>query len=249
VPTDAAEQKAAASRGDGRRVDELRPVELCPSWTKGPAGSVLTKQGDTWVLCTISLENRVPRWLLGRRSGWLTASYGLLPGSTSERSPRERNGARGRTREIERLIGRSLRVAIDLTAVGERTIHVDCDVLQADGGTRTASVTGGWLALALACRELVGKGVFESDPMVRQIAAVSVGVVDDEVLLDLDYSEDLRAGTDLNVVMTADGRFVEIQGTAEREPFSGVELTRMLELAESGTRQLADLQSEVLRDR
>jgi ribonuclease PH len=238
--------ESAGQRADGRHADELRSVELAPSWVSGPDGSVLIRQGRTWVLCTVTLEHRVPRWLRGRGKGWLTATYNMLPGSTNERTARERSGARGRTREIERMIGRALRGAVDQRAIGERTIHVDCDVLQADGGTRTAAVTGGWLALALACRDLSEAGGLDRDPVIRRLAAVSVGMVGGEALLDLDYSEDVRADTDLNVVMTDEGRFVELQGTAEGTPFSVSELDQMLALAGTGGRALLGMQSEVL---
>jgi ribonuclease PH len=219
---------------------------VLPNWVKTPSGSALVKQGDTWVLCTVQVADGVPSWLRGRRGGWLTAGYSLLPGSTAQRTDRERRGPGGRTQEIERLIGRSLRAVIDLTQLTDCTLHVDCDVLQADGGTRTAAVTGGWLAVALALAELpprYGKG---RDALSGQLAAVSVGVVDGVPMLDLDYGEDVRAETDMNVVMTADGRFIEVQGTAERAPFHRAELDAMLTLAEVGIRQLIDIQTEVL---
>jgi len=236
-------------RADGRAADRLRPVTCECGWISAPIGSVLIKQGQTWVLCTASVEDRVPRWLKGQGSGWLTASYNMLPGSTVERTARDRRGAGGRTREIERLIGRSLRAAMDLGQLGARTLHVDCDVLQADGGTRTAAITGGWLALALGVAELQRRSALPGgNPLVRQIAAVSVGVVDGESLLDLDYEEDVRAQTDMNVAMTAPGCFVEVQGTAEGEPFERGELDRLLDLAAGGIRTLVEVQTEVLRE-
>lgn len=234
------------SRADGRQAGTMRTVSFEPNWVTAPLGSVLVKQGATWVLCTVSEESRVPAWLSGRGRGWLTASYSLLPGSTPRWTARERRGAGGRTREIERLIGRSLRGAVDLERLGERTLHVDCDVLQADGGTRTASITGGWLALALALRALGEAGELDAEPMRRQVAAISVGVVDGAALLDLDYREDVRAETDMNVVMTAEGRFIEVQGTAEGDPYDRAELDAMLDLAAAGISQLAAAQLEVL---
>jgi ribonuclease PH len=236
----------AELRASGRAVDELRTVEMLPHWVTGPDGNVLIKQGGTWVLCTVLIVDRLPAWRRGQGLGWLSATYNMLPGSTAERTERERRGARGRTLEIERMIGRALRTALDLGKVGERTLHVDCDVLQADGGTRTASVTGGWLALALATRALMESGRLREDPLKGQVAAVSVGVVGGTAMLDLDYSEDVRADTDMNVVMTDGGRYVEVQGTAEGEPFAAEELRRMLELAEAGTTSLLRAQTEVL---
>ncbi len=233
-------------RADGRQADALRPVSLEPNWVTAPLGSVLVRQGATWVLCTVSAETRVPRWMARQGRGWLTASYSLLPGASPTWTPRERRGAGGRTREIERLIGRSLRAAIDLDATGERTLHVDCDVLQADGGTRTASITGAWLALALACAALREAGELKTDPMRRQLAAVSVGMVDGRPLLDLDYPEDLRADTDMNVVMTGEGRFVEVQGTAEGDPYDRAELDALLDMAAAGIDRLVAAQTEVL---
>ncbi|MCB0215259.1 MAG: ribonuclease PH [Caldilineae bacterium] len=233
-------------RAEGRQASALRPTALLPSWVEAPLASVLVKQGATWVLCTVSAEERVPAWRSGHGRGWLTASYSLLPGATPVWSPRERNGAGGRTREIERLIGRSLRAALDLDRLGERTLHLDCDVLQADGGTRTAAVTGSWLAMALATRELCQAGQLAEDPLVEQVAAISVGMVDGQARLDLDYSEDVRAETDMNVVMTADGRYVEVQGTAERSCFARADLDDLLDLAAAGIAELAAAQTEVL---
>jgi ribonuclease PH len=229
-------------RPDGRAPDALRPVEIVPNWVSTPTASALIKQGRTWVLCTTSVEDRVPYWRRRDRAGWLTASYNLLPGSTSERTDRERRGAGGRTREIERLIARALRSSVNLRSFTEMTLHVDCDVLQADGGTRTAAVTGGWVALALAVAALQAEGRLPEAVIRRQLAAVSVGVLDGDVRLDLSYTEDVGADTDMNVVMTADGRFVEVQGTAEGEPFTAAEHERMLDLAAAGVRDLLAVQ-------
>jgi ribonuclease PH len=233
-------------RAGGRARDALRPVTLSPRWLPAQPGSVLLRQGDTWLLCTATVEDRVPHWMRGRGRGWLTATYSLLPASTADRSERERRGPGGRTHEIERLIGRALRPAVDLGGIGERTLHVDCDVLQADGGTRTAAITGGWLALALALVDLRARGVIAVDPLVRHVAAVSVGMVDGLPALDLDYAEDLRADTDMNVIMASDGGFVEIQGTAEGVPFARSDLDGMLDLAAGGVRVLLGLQREAL---
>jgi ribonuclease PH len=208
---------------------------------------VLAKQGSTWVLCTASVDEWLPRWRRESGSGWLTASYSMLPGATDRRTGRERTGAKGRTKEIERLIGRSLRAALDLDRLAEHTLFIDCDVLQADGGTRTAAITGGWLALAQAVQSLQSRGVLSDDPMVRQIAAVSVGIVDDVPLLDLDYSEDVRAQADMNMVMTPQGEFVEVQGTAEGPPFGRDLLDRLLDLAGQGIEALGAAQLEALR--
>lgn len=221
-------------------------MELLPHWVRTPKASVLVRQGGTWVLCTVQVADGVPGWMRGRGGGWLTASYSLLPGSTEQRTERERRGAGGRTQEIERLIGRSLRAALDLRRLHDCTVHVDCDVLQADGGTRTAAITGGWLALALALRrwpERHGRG---AEALISQVAAVSVGVVDGAAMVDLDYSEDVRAQTDMNVVMTADDRFIEVQGTAERAPFSPQDLDQMLGLARPAVVSLALAQRQVL---
>lgn len=235
-------------RADGRALDALRPLELLARWVDAPLGSALVRQGRTWVLCTVSLEERVPAWRRGSGCGWLTASYAMLPGSTAEWSPRERRGPGGRTQEIERLIGRSLRGAVDLGRLPEWTLHVDCDVVQADGGTRTAAVTGGWVAVALAVRALEASGKIKASPLVRQVAAVSVGMVDGTARLDLDYAEDVRADTDMNVVMTDDGGLLEAQATAEGAPFSTAELDRMLALAAAGTRSLLVAQREAIHD-
>lgn len=224
-----------------RKHDELRPVKLHRGYTEMTPGSVLVEMGKTRVLCTVSIEQDVPPWMRGTGKGWVTAEYSMLPGSTRERVSRKAISG-GRTKEIQRLIGRSLRAAVDEVAMGEIMARVDCDVLQADGGTRTAAITGAWVALADAFDKLVADGVWERPPIARHIAAVSVGVVDGEVLLDLEYSEDVDADTDCNVVMTGDGRFVEVQGTAEGVAFERDELNRMLDLAASGIAQLVEEQ-------
>jgi ribonuclease PH len=212
-----------------------------------PEGSVLVEWGRTRVLCNLTLQEGVPRWLAGSGQGWLTAEYALLPRSTHTRTPRENGLTGGRTQEIRRFIGRSLRAGLDLARLGERTLILDCDVLQADGGTRTAAVTGGYVALALALRRLAARGVVPPDLIRTPIAAVSVGVVQGEVRLDLCYEEDSQAEVDLNVVMTGDGRFVEVQGTAEGAPFSRNRLLQMLDLARRGIAALIAAQEEALR--
>jgi ribonuclease PH len=235
-------------RSDGRRPNELRRVSLTPGYIKYPEGSVLVTFGDTRVLCNVTVEERLPGWLFRSRErhGWVTAEYALLPRATQLRTERETRGLRGRTQEIRRLIARSLRAAIDLDLLGERQCIVDCDVLQADGGTRTAAITGGYVALALAIRKLADNGVVAPETLRRSVAAVSVGIVDGEPLLDLNYDEDNRAEVDLNVVMVGDGRFVEVQGTAEREPFDRAAVDAMLDLAQSGIQQLVKIQNQVL---
>ncbi|MCU1489079.1 MAG: RNAse [Acidimicrobiaceae bacterium] len=235
-------------RRDGRTPDQLRPVELIRDFTEFAAGSVLVSMGRTRVLCTASVEPDVPRFLRGSGRGWVTAEYSLLPGSSAERIAREAAKGRqsGRTQEIQRLIGRSLRAVIDLSALGERQIVLDCDVLQADGGTRTAAITGAYVALHDACSRLVQVGELAAHPMVQACAAVSVGIVDGVCLLDLDYSEDSRADVDMNVVMTSGGRFIEVQGTAEHSAFSRGELDQLLALAEKGIGQLVAAQELVV---
>jgi ribonuclease PH len=229
------------TRADGRRPDELRPLDVQPDFLEQPHGCVLYAQGSTVVLCTAMVEEEIPRWLRGQGRGWLTAEYSMLPASTGERMQRgvTRGRPDGRTVEIQRLIGRALRAVCDFKALGERTLWLDCDVLQADGGTRCASITGAWIA---AYRALDRLGLSKALP--GTVAAVSVGVVDDEALLDLDYSEDSRAETDMNVVMTGDGRLVEVQATAERDPFSRDELDRLLDLAGGGIEELSAAQRE-----
>ncbi len=237
-------------RRDGREPDQLRPVAFTRDFTEFATGSVLVEFGRTRVLCTASAEERVPPWLRGSGRGWVTAEYSMLPGSTTERSDREaaRGRQSGRTQEIQRLVGRSLRAVTDLTAMGEVQITVDCDVLQADGGTRTAAICGGYVALHDACSRLVATKAMGAHPMTDVCAAVSVGVVDTLAHLDLDYSEDVRAEVDMNVVMTGAGRFVEVQGTAEGLPFSRSELDDLLGLAEAGIAQVFELQRAVLAE-
>jgi ribonuclease PH len=235
-------------RPSGRRPDELRPVSITRRYTKHAEGSVLIAFGDTRVLCTASVEDGVPAFLRGQGQGWLTAEYGMLPRSTHTRTPREaaRGKQSGRTLEIQRLIGRSLRAVTDLKLLGERTIHIDCDVLQADGGTRTASITGACVAAHDAFSHLVARGVLTCHPLTDLVAAVSVGIFGGEPVLDLDYAEDSACGTDMNVVMTGAGGFVEVQGTAESTPFSRAELDALLGLAERGIRQLIAAQRQIL---
>ncbi|MGD8339913.1 MAG: ribonuclease PH [Gammaproteobacteria bacterium] len=235
-------------RHDGRRADALRPIQLEPAFTRHAEGSVLVSFGDTRVICTASAEPRVPPWMKGQGSGWITAEYGMLPRATHTRSPREaaRGKQSGRTLEIQRLIGRSLRAVVDLQALGERTITVDCDVLQADGGTRTAAITGGYVALRLAAQRLVQQGRIPSTPIYGQVAAVSVGIVDGTAMLDLEYTEDSQAETDMNVVMNEAGAFIEIQGTAEGHAFTRPELDTLLDLATAGIQELFAAQLSAL---
>ena len=235
-------------RPDGRAPDALRPLRLVLDFTENPLASVLCEMGRTKVLCTVSEESGVPRFLEGRGSGWLTAEYSLLPGSTDRRVEREvsKGRASGRTLEIQRLIGRSLRAVTALEALGARTLWVDCDVLQADGGTRTASITGAWVALALGLRRLVARGALERVPLRDSVAAISVGLVDGEPVLDLCYAEDSRAEVDMNVVATAAGRFVEVQGTGEAGTFSPEELQALLALARRGLAEISEVQARAL---
>ncbi|MFN0085205.1 MAG: ribonuclease PH [Blastocatellia bacterium] len=231
------------TRNDGRSVLELRPVKMTTGFTRYAEGSVLVEMGYTHVLCNASVEERVPQFLKGKGQGWVTAEYAMLPRATDVRTQREvRNGPSGRTQEIQRLIGRSLRSVMDLAALGERTITVDCDVIQADGGTRTASITGGFVALAMALDRVMSAGKSTRPALRDYIAAVSVGIVGERALLDLDYSEDSAAEVDMNIVRTGDGRFVEIQGTAETEAFTRAQMNEMLEAAEVGIEQLIAIQ-------
>jgi ribonuclease PH len=230
-------------RHDGRKPDELRPVKITRRFTRTAPGSVLFQAGGTTVLCTASVDTKVPDWMAGKGRGWLTAEYNMLPGSTSPRKKRERDGKTdGRTTEIQRLIGRSLRAIIDLDALGERTLAIDCDVLEADGGTRTACITGAYLALYDALSTIGNSVDAAVSPLHSSVAAISVGIVDGEPLLDLDYSEDVEASVDMNVVMTGDGRFIEIQGTGEEATFSEEELQKLLALARVGIDRLTELQ-------
>ncbi|MCB8982471.1 MAG: ribonuclease PH [Ardenticatenaceae bacterium] len=235
-------------RQDGRSPNQLRPIHFIPNYTKWAEGSVLAQFGDTHVLCNVSIEDTLPGWLRGRENphGWLTAEYAMLPRSTTTRTAREQRWPKGRTQEISRLIGRSLRMAVDLSLLGERTLTVDCDVLQADGGTRTAAICGGWVAVNLALRPFIASGDLPESVLQRQVAAVSVGIVDGVALLDLPYHEDSTAEVDLNVVMTAVGDLIEVQGTAERAPFPRAQLDTLLDLAASGIQTLAAKQREAL---
>lgn len=235
-------------RPSGRANDELRHLKLTRGFTKHAAGSVLIEMGDTRVLCTASIDNRCPPWLKGTGRGWVTAEYGMLPGATHTRARREAAAGKqsGRTQEIQRLIGRSLRAAVDLDALGERTVTLDCDVLQADGGTRTASITGAYVALRDAINQLMKERKIKRNPVHGQIAAISVGIVKGSPVLDLDYDEDSIAETDMNVVMNEAGGFIEIQGTAEGHAFRSDELESMLSLAKHGITQLADAQVKAL---
>jgi ribonuclease PH len=238
----------ALARADGRALDELRPTEILRDFTILAPGSCLVSTGRTRVLCTASIDEEVPRWMRGTGRGWVTAEYSLLPGSSAQRIAREAAKGRqsGRTQEIQRLIGRSLRAVCDLVALGERQIVLDCDVLQADGGTRTAAISGAYVALHDACSRLLSTGAISNHPLREGLAAVSVGIVDAVPMLDLDYSEDSRAEVDMNVVMTESGRFVEVQGTAEGAPFSRGELDDLVGLAEVGIRELLAAQTSVL---
>lgn len=232
-------------RPSARAVDELRPVTITRNYIKHADGSVLIEFGDTRVICTASIDNSVPGFLRGKGSGWVTAEYGMLPRSTGKRMRREASSGRqgGRTMEIQRLIGRALRASINTEKLGERTITVDCDVIQADGGTRTASISGAWVALSDAIQGLIDAGELEQNPIECQVAAISVGIYRGEPVLDLDYAEDSTADTDMNVVMNSRGGFIEVQGTAEAEAFTDQELSSMLTLARAGISRLFELQT------
>jgi len=236
------------ARSYDRGPGEMRPVEIEPGFVRSATGSALISVGETRVICTASVEESVPRWMVGQGRGWVTAEYGMLPASTGQRKPRDvsKGRADGRTVEIQRLIGRSLRGVVDFDALGERTVYVDCDVLQADGGTRCAAITGGWVALRLAFERLVGDGKLERVPLSGAVAAVSSGIVDGVPVLDLDYPEDSTAEVDANVVMTGDGGLVEVQATAERTPLSRAHLDQLLALAADGIAQLHELQDAVV---
>jgi ribonuclease PH len=236
------------TRSDGRTPRDLRPVTMTPHYIVHPEGSVLIEAGRTRVICTASVEDKVPPFLRNTGRGWVTAEYGMLPRATNTRSTRESSTGKvgGRTQEIQRLIGRSLRSVTRMADMGERTIWIDCDVIQADGGTRTASITGAFVAMALAFRKLVAQGTLARVPVSHQVAAISVGIVGGVPLLDLAYEEDSRAEVDMNVVKTSDGRYIEVQGTAESEPFSRDRLGDMLDLADAGLDQLMALQREII---
>src|SRR5690348_347160 len=235
-------------RSDGRGADQMRPLVITPDFISAAEGSVLIELGKTRVICTATVDDGVPAFLKGSGKGWVTSEYGMLPRATEERTPREasRGKQSGRTQEIQRLIGRSLRAVTDQEALGERTVWIDCDVIEADGGTRTASITGAFVALALAMERLVAAGMLKASPLIDSVAATSVGIVDDVSLLDLCYEEDSRAEVDMNVVMTGRGDFVEIQATAEGRPFSGGEMQDLLALAAAGIRRITDAQRAVL---
>lgn len=233
-------------RPDGRKYDQLRPLSFEPNFVSYPEGSVLVVWGQTRVLCNLTVQDGVPTWMAGRGVGWMTAEYALLPRSTHTRTPRETKGLKGRTQEIRRLIGRALRMAVDLNKIGERTLLLDCDVIQADGGTRVASVTGGYLALALALKPLIQSGALPANALKPPVAAVSVGIVQGQPLLDLNYAEDSQADVDFNVVMTAEGQFIEVQGTGEHAPFSETELNQLLSLTKTGIGKIVALQKETL---
>lgn len=236
------------ARNDNRAADELRTVRLTPDYLPHAEGSALIEMGQTRVLCAASVEERLPPFLRGRGQGWVTAEYAMLPRATQQRTPREtgRGGPSGRTHEIQRLIGRSLRAIVNTSYLGERTVTLDCDVLQADGGTRTASITGAYVAFALACRRLLRSGKITRNPLTGEVAAVSVGIVEGTPLLDLKYDEDSRAEVDMNVICTGDGRYIEVQGTAEGAPFTRAEMDALLELANRGIQQLLVAQREAL---
>lgn len=241
------------NRKGGRRNNELRQVRITPDFVKYPLGSVLVEFGDTKILCAASADNVQPRWMRDQKrpGGWITCEYSMMPFSSPERMMRESTRGRigGRTHEIQRMIGRALRAVVDLEGIGPRTIWIDCEVLQADGGTRTASVTGSFVALRLALRKMAAEGLLERDPVREALAAVSVGKVDGEILLDLDYEEDCRAQVDMNLVVTESGRFIEIQGTAETEPFTAEEMASLTATARSGIAALIETQKRALEGR
>lgn len=234
-------------RIDGRKADELRKIKITRNYMKNAEGSVLIQVGDTWVICTATVENSVPPFLRGKGTGWVTAEYAMLPRSSGQRIQRERAKVGGRTHEIQRLIGRSLRSVVDMAAIGERSILIDCDVVQADGGTRTASITGSYIALVDALRHMKKQGMIKELPIKDQLAAVSIGIVDGKPMLDLCYKEDSTAEVDMNLVMTGKGGIVEVQGTAEGEPFSKQELAKLMALGEKGIKALIKLQKDVLK--
>lgn len=236
-------------RIDKRALDVLRPVKMTKDFIMHPSGSVLIEMGNTKVICTASVEEKVPPFLKGSGTGWVTAEYAMLPGSTHSRKQRDASRGKidGRTMEIQRLIGRSLRSVIAMDKLGERTIWIDCDVIQADGGTRTASITGGFVALSIAIQKLMASGLIKENPIREYVAAVSVGIKNGEALLDLCYEEDSSAHVDMNLIMTESGKFIEVQGTGEEAPFSKDELFKLLELGEAGVKSLIDHQKEILK--
>ncbi len=235
-------------RPDKRQNDEMRQTKATVNYTKHAEGSVMMEFGDTKVLCTATVDASTPRWLKGKGQGWVTAEYGMLPRSTDSRMRREaKNGQSGRTQEIQRLIGRSLRAAIDMKKLGERQIIIDCDVIQADGGTRTTAITGGYIALAMAIDSLIKSGELSELPIINPVASISVGIYQDEPILDLNYAEDSNAQTDMNVVMDSTGKFIEVQGTAEEAPYTMEELQQMLVLAQAGIADLIKMQQNVLQ--
>ena len=236
-------------RSDGRAHDQLRPVKMTPDFITSAEGSVLIEVGNTRVICTASVDDGVPSWMKGQGKGWVTGEYGMLPRATEQRTAREamRGRPSGRTLEIQRLIGRSLRAIVDQQKLGERTVWLDCDVIQADGGTRTASITGAYVALALAMERMVAAGILKTVPLTDSVAATSVGMVDGVACLDLVYEEDSRAEVDMNVVMTGGGKFVEVQATAEGEPFGGAELQDLLALAAAGIRRMIEYQTKLVQ--
>lgn len=233
-------------RSDGRKANQLRPVEITRGYTRYSPGSVLIRTGNTVVLCTASFESKVPEWMAGKGAGWVTAEYDMLPGSTGQRRPRSRNKVDGRAQEIQRLIGRCMRAIIDREQLGENTIWLDCDVLQADGGTRTAAITGAYVALCDAVRWAIKQNKLTKSPVREAIAAISAGIVEGKPLLDLCYTEDVAAEVDMNIAMTSSGRFVEVQGTGEDASFSRKELNQLVDLGVKGIRQLLVLQQRVL---
>jgi ribonuclease PH len=234
-------------RVDGRRADQLRPISFSPHYTQYAEGSVLITWGGTIVLCNLTIQDGVPGWMAGQGCGWLTAEYALLPRSTHTRTQREVHGLKGRTQEIRRLIGRSLRMAVNLQLLGERTLLLDCDVIQADGGTRAASITGGYIALALGLGKLISDNIIPAETLLPPIAAVSVGLIEKQPVLDLNYQEDSQADVDLNIVKTSENLYVEIQGTAEHQPFNAQSLNQLLILADKGIEEILSLQKKALK--
>jgi ribonuclease PH len=233
-------------RVDGRKADELRKIRITKNYLKSAEGSVLIEMGDTKVICTATVDKSVPPFLRGKGVGWVTAEYAMLPRSSAQRISRERSKVGGRTHEIQRLIGRALRSVVDMNALGERTVLIDCDVIQADGGTRTASITGAYIALVEALQHIKAQGTIDQVPVTDYLAAISVGIVDGKPVLDLCYKEDSAAGVDLNLVMTGTGKIVEVQGTAEGEPFSKAEMNKLIALGEKGIKALIKKQKEIL---